>query len=277
MSAPPVADRPAPTAATGGPRSLPKGSDGPAAHHLPAGSRYRFALALGALGVVYGDIGTSPLYALKECFHVMAPTPANVLGVLSLVFWALVVVISVKYLAFVMRADYDGEGGILSLMALATRRGTDVAELPVTRRAVLIALGVFGSALLYGDGIITPAISVLSAVEGLNVATPVFAPYVLPITLSVLAGLFLVQSRGTAGIGKVFGPVTVIWFGVLAVIGVLSIVQTPGILAAVNPAYAARFFAANGLAGFLVMGSVFLVVTGGEALYADMGHFGVGP
>ncbi len=247
-------------------------------HGHGGGKHYKLALALAALGVVYGDIGTSPLYALKECFHVMAPTPANVLGILSLVFWALLFVISFKYLAFVMRADNAGEGGILSLMALATQgKGGDPRKRPSARRRTLIAMGIFGSALLYGDGIITPAISVLSAVEGLQVATPVFAPYVVPITLAVLVGLFLVQSRGTAGIGRVFGPITVLWFLTLAVIGVVSIAQNPAVLAAANPLYGARFFLDNGLAGFLVLGSVFLVVTGGEALYADMGHFGAGP
>jgi len=242
------------------------------------GTNYKYALALAALGVVYGDIGTSPLYALKECFHHLPPTPGNVLGILSLVFWALVFVISFKYLAFVMRADNAGEGGILSLMALATQgKGGDPRRRPSARRRVLIALGIFGAALLYGDGIITPAISVLSAVEGLEVATPVFAPYLVPITLVVLLALFLVQSRGTAGIGRVFGPVTVLWFGTLAVLGVLSIAQNPAVLAAANPLYGLRFFLDNGLGGFLVLGSVFLVVTGGEALYADMGHFGAGP
>jgi KUP system potassium uptake protein len=254
-----------------------------AGHHVEPGSAgYRLALALAALGVVYGDIGTSPLYALKECFgahYGLAVTAPNVLGVLSLVFWALVVVISVKYLLFVMRADNEGEGGILALMALATRvsQGGAIPEGKWKRRAALIALGLFGSALLYGDGIITPAISVLSAVEGLKVATPVFEPYVVPITLGILVALFLVQSRGTARIGRIFGPVTLAWFTTLGVLGLLSILHNPGVLAAANPAHAVRFFAENGGLGFLVLGSVFLVVTGGEALYADMGHFGAGP
>ena len=233
-------------------------------------------VALGALGVVFGDIGTSPLYALRESFHTahgILPTPANVLGILSLIFYALVIVISVKYLVFILRADNHGEGGILALTALLTplhlRRGGG--------RWLLILLGLFGTALLYGDGVITPAISVLSAVEGLEVATPFFEPYILPITIVILVGLFVIQRFGTGGVGKVFGPVTLLWFISLAVLGVLQIVQAPQILAAFNPVYAYEFFAANGLRGFLVLGSVFLVVTGGEALYADMGHFGKRP
>lgn len=242
----------------------------------PPKGRYLFTLALGALGIVYGDIGTSPLYALRESFHAnhgLLPTPANVLGILSLIFWSLVIVISVKYLLFIMRADNDGEGGILALTSLVTpmqvKRGGG--------RWLLILLGLFGTALLYGDGVITPAISVLSAVEGLEVATPLFEPYILPFTIGILAVLFLAQRFGTGGIGKVFGPVTVVWFVTLAALGVAQIVQEPGVLAAVNPAHAVSFFAENGWRGFLVLGSVFLVVTGGEALYADMGHFGRRP
>ena len=245
------------------------------AHGHAGGRGYRLALALAALGVVYGDIGTSPLYALKECFHVLPVTTGNVLGILSLVFWALILVISVKYLAFVMRADNEGEGGILALTTLAVRPDADSP--PPRARGLFLAMGLFGAALLYGDGIITPAISVLSAMEGLNVATPVFAPYVIPLTLAVIVGLFLVQSKGTARVGRVFGPLTLTWFLVLAVLGALQVVQHPGVLAAVNPLHALRFFAENGTAGFLVLGSVFLVVTGGEALYADMGHFGLRP
>ncbi len=245
------------------------------AHGQPHGAKYRLALALAALGVVYGDIGTSPLYALKECFHRLDVTPGNVLGVLSLVFWALIVVISIKYLAFVMRADNAGEGGILALMTLATR--VKPGEPDRRGKRLFVAMGLFGAALLYGDGIITPAISVLSAMEGLNVATPFFEPYVIPLTLAIIVGLFLVQRKGTAKVGRVFGPLTLVWFGTLAVLGLLQIVQNPSVLAAANPLYGARFFAENGLVGFLVLGSVFLVVTGGEALYADMGHFGVKP
>lgn len=258
-------------------------ADAVAGHHVaPGGSGYRLALALAALGVVYGDIGTSPLYAFKECFgphYGLAPTAPNVLGVLSLVFWALVLVISVKYLGFVMRADNEGEGGILALTALATRirAGEPAPTGKARRRAVLLAMGMFGAALLYGDGVITPAISVLSAMEGLEVATPVFAPYVIPLTLAVIVLLFLAQRRGTARIGRIFGPVTLAWFSTLGVLGLISLAHTPGVLAAVNPLYGARFFAENGLPGFLVLGSVFLVVTGGEALYADMGHFGPAP
>jgi KUP system potassium uptake protein len=240
-------------------------------HSGPIDRRRVAGLSLLALGVVYGDIGTSPLYSMRECFegpHAVAPTHANVLGVLSLIFWALVIVVTVKYHVYVLRADNDGEGGILALMALVrpvvTGRG----------RWILVSLGLFGAALLYGDGIITPAISVLSAVEGLEVATAVFQPYVVPITIVILIGLFLLQRRGTGGVGAVFGPVMLVWFSTLAVMGISGIVRDPRVLAAVNPLYAVRFFQANGLHGFLVLGAVFLVATGGEALYADMGHFG---
>ncbi len=230
-------------------------------------------LVLGALGIVYGDIGTSPLYAFRESFHEhhnIAVSPDNILGILSLIFWALILVISVKYLVFVLRADNHGEGGILALTALvspvrAAKRGSP--------RWGLIMLGIFGTALLYGDGIITPAISVLSAVEGLEIATPALEPYILPITITILVGLFLFQSRGTEQVGKVFGPVTLIWFVVLGILGVYWIAQEPGVFAAMNPLLGLEFFARNGWEGFLVLGSVFLVVTGGEALYADMGHF----
>jgi KUP system potassium uptake protein len=232
-------------------------------------------LALGALGVVYGDIGTSPLYALRECFHgahALVLTRANVLGILSLIFWSLLLVISVKYLLFVMRADNRGEGGILALISLVP---------PKLRESkngfFLVAIGIFGAALLYGDGMITPAISVLSAVEGLTVATPVFAEWVVPITIGILVALFLIQRFGTGGIGSIFGPVMLLWFGTLAVLGVLGIVRDPSVLSAVEPSHAVRFFLRNRLAGFLTLGSVFLVVTGGEALYADMGHFGKKP
>ncbi|HZF11261.1 MAG TPA: potassium transporter Kup [Thermoanaerobaculia bacterium] len=230
---------------------------------------------MGALGIVYGDIGTSPLYSLRECFHgvhAVAPTPANVLGVLSLVFWALVITVTLKYVVYVLRADNRGEGGILALLALVRsavgkgRRGT-----------ILLVLGLFGAALLYGDGMITPAISVLSAVEGLQVATPLFSPYIVPITIAILIGLFTLQRRGTGGIGAIFGPVMLVWFVTLAVLGVSWLVREPSVLAAVDPLHAVRFFARNGRQGFLVLGSVFLVATGGEALYADMGHFGARP
>jgi KUP system potassium uptake protein len=248
-----------------------------AGHHpssAPAG-RYLAALSMAALGVVYGDIGTSPLYALRESFleeHGVGAAPANVLGVLSLIFWSLIVIISIKYLAFVLRADNRGEGGILALTSLVT----PVGSLQGGRR-LLILLGLFATALLYGDGMITPAISVLSAVEGLSVATPFFDPYLIPITIVILVALFAVQKAGTAGVGKVFGPVTLLWFVTLGVLGIPHIVREPAVLGAVVPTHAVEFFLANGWNGFLVLGSVFLCVTGGEALYADMGHFGKRP
>jgi KUP system potassium uptake protein len=247
-----------------------------ASSHGRRGVRYSATLALVALGVVYGDIGTSPLYAIRECFHgphAVAPTPEHVLGVLSLIFWALVVVISVKYLVFVLRADNHGEGGILALTALAT----PIKPTGRSERSWLILIGIFGAALLYGDGIITPAISVLGAMEGLSVATPGLAPYVVPITVVILLALFWFQNKGTASVGKVFGPVMVVWFGVLAVLGVMQILEYPAVMSAINPIHGVRFFAETGWTGYLVLGSVFLVVTGGEALYADMGHFGPRP
>jgi KUP system potassium uptake protein len=241
----------------------------------PNDHKYLFGLALGALGVVYGDIGTSPLYSVRECFHgthAIALTRANVLGILSLIFWSLIVVISIKYLIFVMRADNRGEGGILALLALIP---------PDLRRSgrhwLLVALGLFGAALLYGDGMITPAITVLSAVEGLGHASPFFGQHVIPIAVAILIVLFLIQRRGTAGIGRIFGPVMLLWFLVLAVLGVRWILKDPAIFAAINPVHAVSFFARNRGHGFLALGAVFLVVTGGEALYADMGHFGRKP
>ncbi|HEX4964547.1 MAG TPA: potassium transporter Kup [Thermoanaerobaculia bacterium] len=245
----------------------------PKRHDKAHGSPRRLlGLAAGALGVVYGDIGTSPLYALRECFfgsHSVKPTPLNVLGVMSLIFWSLIIVISIKYLVFIMRADNRGEGGILALMSLIRTRESS--------RWVLIALGLFGAALLYGDGMITPAISVLSAVEGLDVATPFFRPYVLPITIAILVLLFAIQRRGTGKIGRLFGPVMMVWFVILGVLGLRWIVREPRVLAAINPVHAVKLFLHDGLQGFLVMGAVFLVATGGEALYADMGHFGRRP
>jgi KUP system potassium uptake protein len=245
-------------------------------HGEPTG-RYFYLLALTALGVVYGDIGTSPLYAIRESLgehYGLAPTPGNVLGVLSLIFWALIIVISIKYLTYVMRADNRGEGGMIALTALVApaRRMR-----PGSRRWTLVLVGLFGASLLYGDSMITPAISVLSAVEGLKVATPLFEPYIIPIVIAILVALFAVQSRGTAGIGKVFGPVTLLWFTTLGALGLYQIVQRPGVLMAINPLHGARFFMENGWHGYLVLGSVFLAVTGGEALYADMGHFGRRP
>ena len=241
----------------------------------PVSARYTAALSLAALGIVYGDIGTSPIYALRESFleaHGVHATSANIMGVLSLVFWSLVIVISVKYLVFVLRADNRGEGGILALTSLITPVGALKGG-----RWALIMLGLFATALLYGDGMITPAISVLSAVEGLTVATAFFEPYVIPITVAILIALFSFQRKGTAGVAKIFGPITLLWFVTLAVLGFTQILREPSVLAAANPVYAAKFFAANGWNGFLVLGSVFLVVTGGEALYADMGHFGRRP
>jgi KUP system potassium uptake protein len=245
----------------------------------PHSRRYFMTLSFSALGVVYGDIGTSPLYALEECFmkhhgHQIAVTHANVLGILSLITWSLILVISVKYLLFVLRADNRGEGGILSLMSLvrpreAGRRGV--------RRSVLIALGLFGSALLYGDGMITPAITMLSAMEGLNVVTPVFNDFVVPLTVLALVALFAVQKYGTARVGTLFGPLMLVWFVVLAALGVWNIAQSPHVLIGLNPYWAVQFFLQHDTAAWLVLGAVFLVVTGGEALYADMGHFGRRP
>jgi KUP system potassium uptake protein len=232
-------------------------------------------LALGALGVVYGDIGTSPLYALRECFagsHPVAPTAENVIGVLSLVFWAMTFVVTFKYLSVVMRADNRGEGGILALMALVGKYETTVAG----RRALLM-VGLFGAALLYGDGVITPAISVLGALEGVSVAAPGFHHLVVPAAVVVLVLLFLFQRRGTATVGAVFGPVMLVWFAVIAVLGVRGIALDPSVLRAVAPWHGIAFFAHNGWHGFLVLGAVVLVITGGEALYADMGHFGKRP
>jgi KUP system potassium uptake protein len=248
----------------------------PAGPHGPARGRYLAALALGALGVVYGDIGTSPLYAVRECFHGeygVEPTPEHVLGVLSLMLWSLVVIISIKYIVFVMRADNRGEGGILSLVALAVPRDSGTKG----SAWALALLGVFGAALLYGDGMITPAISVLSAVEGLEIAAPGLERWVVPVTLAILIGVFAIQSRGTGRVGRLFGPVMVTWFVTLGVLGVRGIAQEPSVLAAVGPWHAVEFLAEKGGQGMVVLASVFLVVTGGEALYADMGHFGRRP
>jgi KUP system potassium uptake protein len=235
------------------------------------------ALSLAALGVVYGDIGTSPLYALKEVFggahHPVPITPDNVLGILSLIFWALMVVVSLKYVMFIMRADNKGEGGIMALMALALRPMDGNSW----QRRAIIVLGLFGAALFYGDGVITPAISVLSAVEGLEIATPALKPYVLPISLVILVILFTVQRRGTAAVGTLFGPIMVLWFATLAALGVASIAQTPQILQALWPWPAVLFFQANPILGFFSLGAAVLALTGAEALYADMGHFGRKP
>jgi KUP system potassium uptake protein len=237
----------------------------------PTGKKLAF-LALTALGVVFGDIGTSPLYAVRECFFGRAPvpaTPSNILGVLSLIFWSLMLVISIKYLLYVMRADNEGEGGILALMALLSPWRKSHGRTP----SLTIGLGVFGAALLYGDGMITPAISVLSAVEGLNLVTSKLDPYVVPLTALILVFLFAFQRRGTAGVGSIFGPLMLAWFAALWILGIAGIARQPLVLFALNPFHAVQFFLDNHWRGFLVLGAVFLVVTGGEALYADMGHF----
>jgi KUP system potassium uptake protein len=243
---------------------------GPAA---PRG-RYLATLSLVALGVVYGDIGTSPLYAMREAFHgphAIAVTAGNILGVLSLIFWSLALVVTIKYHIVIIRADNKGEGGVLALMALV--HGTRLAR-GLSPRRVIIMLGIFGAALMYADGALTPAISVMSAVEGLAVATPALASWVVPVTIVILTGLFLFQSRGTVSVGSVFGPVMLLWFLTIAVLGVSQILREPAVLGAVSPVHAARFFLEDPGRGFLVLGAVFLVVTGGEALYADLGHFG---
>jgi KUP system potassium uptake protein len=230
-------------------------------------------LALTALGVVYGDIGTSPLYAFQVALTGIGhpvPTPADVLGIVSLIFWALMLMVSLKYVVFVLSADNDGEGGILALLSLVgADRVANGAKLPI-----LVLLGVVGAALLYGDGVITPAISVLSAMEGLKLIAPSFAEFIVPVTLAILIGLFMIQRQGTESIGRLFGPVMVIWFVVIAVVGATNIWMAPAVVKAINPAAAASFLAANPVIAFAVIGAVFLALTGGEALYADMGHVG---
>lgn len=241
----------------------------------PKGKRLAI-LTLTALGVVYGDIGTSPLYALRECFkpeYGLAATPENVYGILSLILWVLILVVSVKYIVFILRADNRGEGGILAMLALLLQQHTSKLQ----RRALLIALGLFGAALLYGDGMITPAISVLSAMEGLIVVSERFEPLVIPFTLVILVGLFLAQRVGTSIVGRIFGPITLVWFLTIAGLGLHEIIIEPRILHAVNPWYALQFLFSHGTAGFIVLGAVVLAVTGAEALYADMGHFGKKP
>ena len=243
---------------------------------LPAETRRRLrTLALGAVGVVFGDIGTSPLYTMKETLgtHGMTPTEPAVLGVLSLVFWALIIVVSLKYVTFVMRADNKGEGGIMALMALAQRSMSGSAR----ARWVLAGFGIFGAALFYGDGVITPAISVLGAVEGLQVAAPGLGRYVVWIALAILLGMFAVQRHGTHKVGRAFAPVMTLWFVVLAVLGARQIIANPQVLYAVNPLHAVRFFISHGDTSFIALGGVVLALTGAEALYADMGHFGKKP
>ncbi len=234
------------------------------------------ALTLAAMGVVFGDIGTSPLYALKECFspeHGIPFSTEAVFGVISLVFWAFLIVVSLKYVMFVMRANNHGEGGILALMAMALRTAPSGSK----RALSIMMLGVFGACMFYGDAVITPAISVLSAVEGLQIVSPQFTKYVVPITIVILVGLFFIQKSGTAVVGVFFGPVMTIWFLVLAAMGIYNLIDNPSILGAVNPMYGIRFLYEHALQAFIVLGAVFLVLTGAEALYADMGHFGIKP
>ncbi|MBA2579871.1 MAG: KUP/HAK/KT family potassium transporter, partial [Thermoleophilaceae bacterium] len=234
------------------------------------------ALTLGALGVVFGDIGTSPLYAMKETFseqHGLTPDPASVYGVLSLVFWAITIIVSVKYVLLIMRADNRGEGGIMALISL-----NQGASMKTSRgKWLLIALGVFGAALFYGDGMITPAISVLSAVEGLQVAAPGLERFVIPIALAILTTLFVFQHFGTGVVGRLFGPVMLVWFSSIGVLGLIRVIEEPSILKALSPTYGVAFFLDQGSIAFLALGSVVLAVTGAEALYADMGHFGRPP
>ncbi len=232
-------------------------------------------LSLAALGVVFGDIGTSPLYAIRECFHGDYAIPVsqeNILGVLSLMFWSLVMIVTVKYLTFVLRADNKGEGGVLVLASLVKK-----TSFKKSKGLSLVAIGVFGACLLYGDGMITPSISVLSAIEGLKIVTPVFTPFVVPITVTILAGLFLIQKRGTASVGGLFGPIIFIWFAIIAILGVSQIAKDPKILLALLPWHGINFLIVNKGHGLIVLGAVFLAVTGAEALYADMGHFGKKP
>ena len=241
----------------------------------PATGKALVGMTFAALGVVYGDIGTSPLYALKECFapgHGLARTPENVIGVLSLILWSLMFVVTYKYITVMLKADNKGEGGILALLALVRTKGGSPA---LRRRLVLLAL--FGAALLYGDGVITPPVSVLGALEGIDVATPALNRFIVPIAVAILFGLFLVQRFGTDRVGKSFAPIMVVWFAAIALFGVMAIVKNPAVLKAINPWYAIDFFIRDGMVGFLILGSVVLVLTGGEALYADMGHFGPRP
>ena len=258
-----------PSQATGD-REIPS----PPSHSAPHNGTA--ALTLAALGIIYGDIGTSPLYTIKECFsgkHGLEPNPVNVLGVMSMVFWSLIIVVSIKYVIFVLRADNKGEGGTFSLLATlgTVLRGDN------RRWTILTLLTASGASLLYGDGVITPAISVLSAIEGLNMATDAASPYVVPITFAILVSLFLAQRHGTAVIGRIFGPVMIVWFSTIGLLGLREILAQPGILAAINPRCAITFFAINHLHGIVALASVVLCITGCEALYADMGHFGRRP
>lgn len=236
-------------------------------------------LILAALGVVYGDIGTSPLYAFKECFsgeHAAEVTQFHIFGILSLIFWALILIITVKYLLFILRADHQGEGGILALMQLVLSAKDNRKRKTRTRNFIML-VGLFGAALLYGDGILTPAISVISAIEGVEIATPVLQDYIVPITIAVLIFLFWLQSRGTEKVGKLFGPIMLVWFITIGILGVTQIIENPSIFKAINPGYAIQFILQEGKETLFVLGAIFLVVTGGEALYADIGHFGISP
>lgn len=247
----------------------------PTAPPRPLGDTRLRALCLAALGVVYADIGTSPLYAIRECFKgpaAVSLTESHVLGVLSLIIWSLLFLVSFMYLGLILRVDNEGEGGILALAALVSRRGT-----PGGPRTWVLAVGLFGAALLYGDGLLTPAISVLAAVEGLQIATPMFTPYVVPITIVILIALFSIQRRGTAAIGALFGPLTLVWFASIGLLGLVQIVSTPSVLRAVDPRYGLALVTEGGGRAFLILGPVFLVITGAETLYADLGHFGRRP
>jgi KUP system potassium uptake protein len=254
--------------------TAPDGSVVPTAHGAPPSSAGFIALTIGSIGVVYGDIGTSPLYAFREAVVAAggsadAVTRDIVLGVLSLIIWALIVVVTLKYVVVLLRADNNGEGGTLALMALAQRA--------IGKRTALVFLGIASAALFYGDALITPALSVLSAVEGLKVATPAFDPYIVALTVVILVALFAVQSRGTASVASFFGPITTLWFAAIAIAGILHIAADPGVLSAFDPTYAVAFLLGHGLIGFATLGAVFLAVTGAEALYADLGHFGRKP
>ncbi|HTP74894.1 MAG TPA: KUP/HAK/KT family potassium transporter, partial [Burkholderiaceae bacterium] len=247
-------------------------SDTLASRHTPGTA----ALALGALGVVYGDIGTSPLYTMKAVLdpaNSVQLVPVDIIGAVSTIFWALMVVVTLKYVVLILRADNRGEGGIMALTALAARAAGSTAK----RRKALLLTGVCGAALFYGDSVITPAISVLGAIEGIETATPALKAFVVPLSVAVLVGLFVVQRRGTAVVGALFGPVMLVWFGVLALTGALQIVAEPRVLAALNPLNAANFLHQRGWSLFIVMGAIVLALTGAEALYADLGHFGIRP
>jgi KUP system potassium uptake protein len=261
----------------GGEPQSAEGGDSTGHHRLPTGRRLAL-LTLTALGVVYGDIGTSPLYTMREAFgptHGLQPDAGSVLGILSLLFWTIILIAAVKYLVFILQADNNGEGGVLAMLALLLQRQHRGDQRGT--RTLLIVLGIFGTALLYGDGIITPAISVLGAVEGLGVVTPTLSPYVVGITIAILLGLFFFQQFGTAKVGKAFGPVTLVWFVVIGVLGFIEVVRSPDILRAISPVYAARFFLDHRYVAFAALGAVFLCVTGAEALFADLGHFGKKP